>query len=80
MADQEIERLRVGCVRLDEALAGLEWALSNNPEAFPLLDGTKLRMAPIAPAPDVPEIRIWFTFDDRTVNVLCAEEYEEDDG
>jgi len=78
--DGEIERLKPRYPRLEEALTGLEWALSNRPEIFPLLYGSRLRMATIDPAPGVPYMRVWFTSTEREVHVIFAEECEEDDG
>lgn len=78
-ATAEIERLSIKYQNFDEALCGLEWAFSNKPEIFPLLCGSKLRMATIQSAPRIPEMRIWFTFTSQTVNVIFAEECKEDD-
>ena len=77
--EKEIDRLRVDYARLDEAISGVEWALSNNPKVFPALDGSKLRKATVESAPGVPQLRIWFTVNAQKINVLHAEEYEEED-
>ena len=77
--DKEIARLSSKYKRLEEAQAGLEWALSNEPEIFPSLPyGGKqeLRMATIDYLPDVPKMRIWFTFTDQIVRVLSVETLE----
>ena len=77
--DKEIARLSSTYKRLEEALAGLEWALSNKPETFPSLhyDGKQnIRMATIGPFPYVPRMRIWFTFTDQIVKVLSVENLE----
>jgi hypothetical protein len=77
--EEEIIRLCIEYKRLDEALAGLEWALSNSPESFAQLYGSKLRMARIRKAPGVPEMRVWFTFDETQVTVVFAEAVEDED-
>ena len=77
--EEAIERLSVDHGRLDEALCGLEWALSNRPEAFPQVYGSSLRMARIEGAPGVPEMRVWFTYDASTVTVVFAEPTEDDE-
>lgn len=51
---------------IDAALTGLTWALSTNPEAFPIVPGmADIRLAktdPLAGTP-VPRIRVWFRID-----------------
>jgi hypothetical protein len=77
--DEAIRRLGVKYRRLDEALSGLDWALSNKPHLFPQVYGSCLRMARIKGAPGVPNMRIWFTFDDHSVTVIFAETTEDDE-
>lgn len=77
--EQEIKRLGISYQRLDESLAGIEWAMSNKPEAFPQVYGSKLRMAKTHSAPSVPALRIWFTFNDTTVTVVFGELNQDDE-
>ena len=74
-----VDRLRVDYERLDEALAGVEWALSNSPERFPELYGSSLRMARTFKVSEVPELRIWFVFDDSTATVIFVEPSQDDE-
>ena len=54
--------------RLDEMLWIITWALSREPEHYPLVPGTKsLHMVMTDPFPDAPEIRIWYSYDDTRV-------------
>ena len=75
--DEEIERLGMDFQRLDDALAGTEWALSNRPEAYQQVYGSKLRMAKIS-GPSAQNLRIWFTFDDTTVTIVSVELSQDD--
>ena len=50
--------------RLDEQLASVEWAIATNPEAFPQIPGTILRMIKTDPFPDAPPLRVFFSIDD----------------
>jgi hypothetical protein len=78
--EQEIERLGINYQRLDEALTGIEWAMSNKPDAFPQVYGSKLRMAKTRRVPHVPALRVWFTlFDDNTVTIVFAEPSQDDE-
>ena len=74
-----VQQLGIDYERLDEAMRGLEWALSNRPEAFPQVYDSELRMARIGRFPGVPGLRIWFTFDDTTVTVLSGDLIYDDD-
>lgn len=68
------ERVATDAKRLDEMLLGVTWAMSQHPEHFPLVPGTKrLHMAATDPFPDAPPARVWFTFDDEQIELLGLE-------
>lgn len=50
----------------DSAIIGLEWALARKPEEWFQIPGTNLYMARTRE----PQIRAFFTFDDKVVSVL----------
>ncbi len=77
--EREIERLGIDYERLDEALTGIEWGMSNSPEVFPEVYGSKLRMAKTIPAPSLPALRIWFTFNETTVTIVFGELSQDDE-
>ena len=53
--------------------------MSNSPEVFPLVYGSKLRMAKTRKASFVPALRIWFTFDDTTATIVFGELSQDDE-
>jgi hypothetical protein len=68
---EQIEQI----AHVDEALEGLKWALSNNPEAFPILPNTrKLRIAKtivyVREGLVVPPLRVFFSIEDDYVVLL----------
>lgn len=57
---------------IDDALTALTWALSTNPEAFPIVPGmTDIRLAKTDPRPGepIPRIRVWFRIDENGQHV-----------
>ena len=78
---KNIEALKVDWKRLDEALLGVQMALSNAPELFPLVPGTGnpgLRRLKLVGFPGVPPLSIFFTFTDEEVHLHAAEIIVED--
>jgi len=64
--------------RLDDALRGVMWALSNHPTAFPLVPGFEdIRIAktdPIEFGPSMmPRLRVWFRVKGRRVHLEYIE-------
>lgn len=51
-----------GLERLDEALAGLEWSIAHQPELYPLVPGTLLRVAKLA-MPGGAILAVYFTIE-----------------
>ena len=72
-AEDTIERLSNQYPRIYEGVAGIEWALSNEPEQFPMVENSSLRKALMKPSTGVPELQFWFTFSGTTVRILVAE-------
>jgi hypothetical protein len=57
---------------IDNALTALTWALSTNPEAFPVVPGmADIRLAKTDPAigTPIPRIRVWFRIDENGQHV-----------
>jgi hypothetical protein len=57
---------------IDDALTGIMWALSINPEAFPIVPGMlDIRLAKTDPemGTPVPRIRVWFRIDENGEHV-----------
>ncbi|MDO8632250.1 MAG: hypothetical protein Q7R41_17335 [Phycisphaerales bacterium] len=63
----------LGDVRvIDDALTAVIWALSTNPEAFPLVPGmVDIRLAKTDPASGtpIPRMRVWFPIDENSQRV-----------
>jgi hypothetical protein len=63
---------------MDDILEAVTWALSTNPEQFfRVWDNRDLWLAKTDAFPDAPRMRIWFTFDDRSVTLLSIELIED---
>ena len=77
--EKEIEVLEIDFQHLDDALTGMEWALSNKPDAFPQVYGSKLRMVKIRGGRFVPNLKIWFTFDDTVATIVFGEISQDDE-
>gem|GEM_PF-3060164 len=62
---QEARELQPNARRLDEQLAGVEWAVATRPESFPLIPETQYRFLKTrAGLAEAPVIRVYFTIDD----------------
>jgi hypothetical protein len=61
-SDYTIQLNRLGDLRrLDDALTGVCWALSTNPEVYEVVRGFKdVRLAKTDPLGGLPALRIWF--------------------
>jgi hypothetical protein len=60
--------------RLDEALEGIEWALSRDPERYALNNRTDMGVIHTRHVVDLPSYRILFAFDENVVEQLWIEE------
>jgi hypothetical protein len=69
----QIEKLRIDWKTLDEAFLSLESAVLRIPEAFPLVEGTRLRRIEIVGFADVPPISIFFAVNGPNVHLIAAE-------
>lgn len=50
--------------RFDEQMIGVEWAIATNPEKYPLIEGTNVRVVKTEPWPGAPVLRVIFRIDD----------------
>lgn len=51
--------------RLDDALTGIEWALSTNPEVYDVVKGTvNTRLLKTDALGGLPPLRVWFRIDE----------------
>lgn len=65
--------------RLDDAIEGAIWAISDHPDKLPVIDRT-LRVAFTDPFPNMPAMRIYFSMtSDEVCTVHWIERLEEDD-
>ncbi|HLB12897.1 MAG TPA: hypothetical protein VJA25_03125 [Dehalococcoidia bacterium] len=72
--EQNVSLIHPHAPRLDEQLRGVEWAVATNPEAFPTIPGTSLRLVKTDPFPGAPPLRVYFTIDDENT---CTLQYVE---
>lgn len=62
----------------------MEWAVATQPEIFPEIPGTNLRLVKTAPFPGAPPLRVYFTIDNdddctlRWIEVIEAPAEQED--
>ena len=70
--------------RLDRVLFATTWALSRHPEHFPKVPGTRtLHRVLTDPFPDMPILRIWYSFNEQQVmlhSIEFADEGTADEG
>ena len=70
---QSIESLRINYRRLDEALGRMAEAICNHPEKFPAYLGFRLHRIKLVDYPGVPNLSIFFTYDDDYVYLVSAD-------
>lgn len=60
---RQCEELGIGIRRLDDARAGVNWAVEHDPEFYPEIPGTTsgLRMASVGPMGEVPQLNLYYT-------------------
>jgi hypothetical protein len=67
---EELLRCKVSPKRLDDLMEGLIFSLATRPERLRRDDPTGWSRIMIREAsPDIPAIRVWFTYDDDKVNI-----------
>lgn len=71
-----VEEMGEQLARLDDLLQGVEWAVAESPEHFPLVEGTELRIILTDEFPDVPAFVIYFRI---VSDTLCCMEWIEHD-
>jgi hypothetical protein len=76
---EAIKALRLDYRRLDEAVGILSDALCVHPELFPALPGYRVHCAHLVGFPGVPELSIFFTYDDDYVYLMSADQIPEDE-
>lgn len=70
---QQKKQIQPDARRLDDQLCSLTWVLSRKPETFFKVGRTKLYCAKTDPWPDAPRLRLYYTFDDDSVDLLWIE-------
>jgi hypothetical protein len=77
--EEQAKLLEPDAVRLDDAIRGAEWAISNHPEKLPIIE-KNLRVAFTDNFPDMPAMRIFFSItDEHTCTVHWIERLEQED-
>ena len=77
--EEQAKLLEPDAARLDEAIRGVEWAISHHPERLPLIEKT-LRVAFTDTFPGMPAMRIFFSItDEHTCTVHWIERLEQED-
>ena len=74
------DQLRVlgDLARIDDALAGVSWALSSNPEVYDRAWG-EIRLLKTEPFGGLPPLNVFFSIGDDAVHLLYVEPTENDD-
>ena len=70
---QQKQRIEPDARRFDDQLHSVTWALARKPELFSKVGRTKLYCIKTDPWPDAPRLRIYYTFDDDSVDLLWIE-------
>jgi hypothetical protein len=70
---EQLESLKVDYERLDEAFLWVNAALCKSPQIFPVIPGTLISRIRLRDFPGVPNLCIFFRYDDNTVYLLSAE-------
>jgi hypothetical protein len=75
-----LEQLDSDLKRLDDALTGVEWALSTNPEVYDIVKGTRdTRLLKTKALGGLPPLRVWFRIDETShVHLEYIEAVEQD--
>lgn len=69
---EQIDALGITSQRLEEALAGMDYALSRQPEAFPKVPHTSFSRA-LLHIEGLPALRVFFTYDAVLVRLISVE-------
>ena len=69
-------KLKVSYKRLDEVLVGVTLALVQSPEHCPVVPGTVLSIVKTREFPDIPPLRIFFTYDEKEVHLRHVEQIQ----
>jgi len=76
---EQFESLRLEYERLDEAYESVGLALCRRPDIFPPSPGTDLRRLKIVSYPGIPELCVWFSYDEHVVRLRFIEECENEE-
>jgi hypothetical protein len=68
----QVASLGIDSRKLEEALAGLDYALSKRPEVFPKVPFTSFSRA-LLYIHNLPPLRVFFTYDAVQVRLICVE-------
>jgi hypothetical protein len=73
---EQIKALAIDSKKLDHALSYLDYCISSSPETFPRIPGTPFSRAVLhiyEEDPQLPPLRIFFTYDAIHVKLICIE-------
>lgn len=68
---EQLDAIAVDHKRIDEVLRGVYYALSVQPDNFPVISGTPFSFIKTDPYPDAPAIRIVFTYTRDRVDLVA---------
>ncbi len=71
--ENQLNGLGVNVEWLDDAIRGLDTAVSKHPEIFPKAPGTPFSVARLVVYGDAPALRVYFTYDATEVRLICVE-------
>lgn len=77
-AEEQFQQLGVGYERYDNMMLAIEETLTSHPEAFPVIQGTKLSICKTnefvgAEFSEIPSLVIFFHYDDQHIYIIAVE-------
>jgi hypothetical protein len=67
---KKLVELGVSPKRMDELLEGISLTVATHPEIFEQVPGKNLRRFRIVPFPGLPQLNVWFRYDEQYVDLV----------
>lgn len=74
---ESLAALAISHKRLDDAIEGVCFGLSHQPEVYPVVPGTALRVVKTPALPNAPSLRIFFTIEEDVISLVEVDFCEE---